>query len=173
MSETHAGIAGGHYAGKAMVHKILQAGLWWLTMHANTQDYCHSCDVFQRIGKPSKRDEIPLVPQLTSQEFDKWVVEFVGPISLARKRIGSRYILTMTDYLTGWAENAHVKDCTSMMATNFLFENVVTRFGCPNILISDQGMHFFNELIEDLTDEFHIQHRRKTPYHPQANGAFE
>ena len=52
----------------------------------------------------------------------------------------------------------------------FLIENVVTRFRCPNILISNQVTHVVNQLIEELTDEFQIQHRRTTPYHPQENG---
>ena len=82
------------------MHKILQEGLWCPTMHVNPQDYCWICDVCQRMGKPSKRDEIPLVPQLTLKDFDKWVVDFVGPISPAEKRTGARYIITMADYLT-------------------------------------------------------------------------
>ena len=59
------------------------------------------------------------------------------------------------------------------MTTKFLFENVVTRFRCPKILISDKGTHFVNQLIEELTDEFQIQHRKTTPYHPQSNGMVE
>ena len=60
-----------------------------------------------------------------------------------------------------------IKDCNSGTAVNFLFENVVTRFGCPKILISNQGTHFVNQLIEELTDELEIQHRITNPYHPQ------
>ena len=81
--------------------------------------------------------------------------------------------MTVMDYLTRWAEATLVKDCTAMKTTNFLFENVVTRFGCPNILISNQGTHFVNQLIEEITDEFQVQNRITTPYHPQENGAVE
>ena len=79
----------------------------------------------------------------------------------------------MTDYLTRWEEAMLVKDCIATTTTNFLFENVVTRFGCPKILISDQGTHSVNRLIEELTDDFNIQHRRTTPYHPLEKGAVE
>ena len=49
----------------------------------------------------------------------------------------------------------------------------MTRFGCPKIWVSDQGMHFVNQLIEELTDEFQIQHRKTNPYHSQVNGTVE
>ena len=59
--ESHASITVGHYAGKETVRKILQVGLWCTTMHAADQYYCRNCDVYQRMGKPSRRDEVPLV----------------------------------------------------------------------------------------------------------------
>ena len=111
-----------------------------------------------------------LVTQVTFHPFDKWVVDFMGPISLTGKRTSARYIIIVTNYLTRWDEAMSVKDC---IAANFLFGNIMTRFGCPNILISDQGTHFVNQFIEELTEEFHIQHRKTTPYHPQANGVVE
>ena len=116
---------------------------------------------------------MPLVPQITLKTFDKWAVNFVGPIITIGKHLGIGYIITMTDYLTIWAKAIPVKYCTPATAAKFLFENVVTRFGCPKFLISDQRTHFFNEMIEELAKEFQIQHIKTMQYHPQANGVVE
>ena len=85
-----------------------------------------------------------LVPHVTMQPFDKWDVDFVGPINPPRNWTGAQYIITATDYLTRWVEATPVVDCTTVMAARFIFENFMTRFGCPRILMSDQGIHFVN-----------------------------
>ena len=55
----------------------------------------------------------------------------------------------------------------------FLFDNVVTWFGCPKILIIDEGSHFVDRTISAMTKEFQIHHKKSTPYHPQGNKKFE
>lgn len=44
--EAHGGVAGGHYTGKSTMQNILRAGLWWPTLHKDSNDYCSACDVF-------------------------------------------------------------------------------------------------------------------------------
>jgi hypothetical protein len=95
-AEAHESIAGGHYARKATSWKILRAGLWWPTLHKDAKEYYRACDVCQRVGNPYIRDEMPLAPQLTLQVFDKWAIDFVGPINPPGRRTRARYIMTMT-----------------------------------------------------------------------------
>ena len=45
LEEAHAGIAGGHYTGNAIVQKVLTVGLWWPTVHKDAKEFCRSCDV--------------------------------------------------------------------------------------------------------------------------------
>jgi hypothetical protein len=60
LKESHEGIARGNYIGKATAQKVLRTSLWWPTLHRDAKDYYRACDVCQRFGKPSRRDEMPL-----------------------------------------------------------------------------------------------------------------
>ena len=62
------------------------------------------------------------------------------------------------DYLTRWEEVVVVKDCSMEMTTQFLFENIVTRFGFPRTLMIDQGTHFLNKTMKELIEYFKIYH---------------
>jgi hypothetical protein len=80
---------------------------------------------------------MPLQPQVMLQVFYKWAIDFVGPINPPTKRLGARYIITATKYLTRWVKATPIKYCNTKTTTHFLFEHMITRFGCPRILMSD------------------------------------
>jgi hypothetical protein len=97
------------------------------------------------------------------QVFEKWAIDFVGPINPLEKSSGERYIITMTEYLKRWVEATPVKDCSVKTSTHFVFEQVITRFGCPRILMSDQGTHFINNTIKAMIEYFEVYHQKSTP----------
>jgi transposase InsO family protein len=125
------------------------------------------------VGKLSCQDELPLQPVRALQAFEKWVFDFIGPINPIAKYSKARYIITTTDYLTHWAEKVVVQDCSMDTAARFIFENIITRFGCPRSLTNNQGTHFISNTIATLTTEFMIQHQKSSPYHPHANETVE
>ena len=55
---------------------------------------------------------------------------------------------------------------------NFTYQ-IFCRFGCPKIIISDQGREFVNEVSKHLFAKTQTQHRVTSAYHPQTNGLTE
>jgi hypothetical protein len=154
--ECHSGVAGGHVGGKATAHKVLKAGIWWAMLFKDAKEYARSCDTFQRVGNPSHRDELPLHLVGSLQAFENWVVDFIGPINPPAKHSKARYIITTTDHLTRWAEAKAIQCCSTYIVAIFIFENVITWFGFPRSLTSDQGSHFISNTITTLTRKFLI-----------------
>eukprot|EP00253_Pinus_taeda_P024170 PITA_24170 len=56
LQELHDGPAGGHYAGDATAHKILQAGYYWPTLFKDSRSYVRKCQICQTTaGRQTKR----------------------------------------------------------------------------------------------------------------------
>jgi hypothetical protein len=90
----------------------------------------------------------------------------MGPINPQAKHTGERYIITVIECLTRWVEGREVKDCSATIAALFIFDVIITRFGCTKILMRDQGTHFINKIVEALTEEFTVHHQKSMLNHP-------
>ena len=66
-----------------------------------------------------------------------------------------------------------LKKATGAAVANFVREHIITRFGIPRKLISDNGTPFINKDMKGLTEAYCIKHGRSTPYYPQENGQAE
>ena len=60
-----------------------------------------------------------------------------------------------------------------MDTKKFLRKNIVTRFGVPNTLISDNGLQFDSKSFRRYCCELGITNRYSTPAYPQGNGQVE
>jgi transposase InsO family protein len=169
----HGDNCGGYFAGFVTTHKALQSGYWWPTLFKDAAFYAKKCDPCQKIGKPISSSAMPLHPILAQVPFEKWGIDFVGPIKPPSRNGRKWYILVATEYVTEWAEAIATKTDNADTVAKILYENIITRFGCPKELVSDRGTHFINSTIEQLLSKYMIKHRKSTPYHPRANGQTE
>ena len=60
-----------------------------------------------------------------------------------------RYLLVSTDYLTKWVEAEPLANIQDQDVKRFVWKNIVTRFGVPNTLISDNGLQFNSKAFGD------------------------
>jgi transposase InsO family protein len=173
MQAMHEGEVGGHFAKERTTRKILAAGYWWPTLHKDVHQYVRNCDQCQRSGGQRRNQRYTLHPILPLAPFEKWGIDFIGPITPTTSSRHCRYILLSTDYCTRWVEaRATAKDDAHTVA-RFLYEQIFSRFGAPLQLVSDRGTHFLNEIVADLNDTYLVKHRKSTPYHPRTNGLTE
>jgi hypothetical protein len=61
----------------------------------------------------------------------------VGPIKLTRRYTRNKYILVAIDYATKGVEVGVLKTNTSVVTTFFLYECILTRFGCPLTIVTN------------------------------------
>ena len=60
-----------------------------------------------------------------------------------------------------------------MDAKKFIWKNIITRFGTPHTLISDNGLQFDSKNFREYCCDFGITNRYSTPAYPQGNGQAE
>ena len=81
--------------------------------------------------------------------------------------MAKNYIITATEYLSKWAEAVTVESINADTVCDFILD-IVSRFGCPSIIQTDQGREFCNMLNNILCDKLNIDHRISLAYHPQV-----
>ncbi|XP_060969463.1 uncharacterized protein LOC133036750 [Cannabis sativa] len=123
----------------------------------------------QKLGSLSRRHMMPLNPIIVIEVFDCWGIDFMGPFPPS---FGYLYILLAVDYVSKWVEAVPCRNNDNAVV-KFLKENVLSRFGTPRTIISDQGTHFCNRSFEALMRKYGVLHKVANAYHPQTNGQAE
>ena len=110
---------------------------------------------------------MPLNPQLVIEPFERWALDFVGPISPPSNQ--KTYILVATEYVTKWVEAEALSKVTEDSVIQFLFQ-IFVWYGLPRDIITDGGPQFVGNKLTETLQNYHIQHKITTPSHPQENG---
>ncbi|XP_024163917.1 uncharacterized protein LOC112170863 [Rosa chinensis] len=78
-----------------------------------------------------------------------------------------------TDFFTKWVEAEPLKEASGATIRQFIFHNIICRFGIPEALVSNRGPAFMGGPVEQLVNDFGIQFIHSTPYYAQSNGQAE
>jgi len=84
-----------------------------------------------------------------------------------------KWILTATYYFTKWIEATPLRVATDSVIINFLETNILSTFGCPRKLITNNVAAFKSKKMVDFCHKFHISLGNSTTYCPQGNGLAE
>ena len=84
-----------------------------------------------------------------------------------------KFLVVGIDYFTKWVETEPLASITQQNVKNFVWKNIVCRFGVPKVLVSDHGRQFDNIAFKDFCTYFGIQNHYSSLAHSQANGQAE
>ncbi|CAF4315582.1 unnamed protein product, partial [Didymodactylos carnosus] len=85
----------------------------------------------------------------------------------------NQYALVLTDHFTRHVTALALPDCTAQTTASTLFNDYFCKFGISLVILSDQGPHFQNMLMQNISKLIGYNHIYSTPYHPQTNGIVE
>ena len=126
---------------------------------------CQKCQTFE--GK-IKLLPLPLQPITVEGPFMKWGLYFIGeihPTSSAQHK----WILTATDYFTKWIEAIPTRNATDSVIIRFLEGHILSQFGCPRKIITDNAIAFGSKKMVDFFHRYQIALGHSTAYYPQGD----
>ena len=94
----------------------------------------------------------------------------MGPFPLSFSNI---YIILAVDYVSKWVEAIPTRTNDARVVARFLCSYIFTPLGTPRALITDEGTHFCNKLIDSVLRKYGVQHHTELAYHPQISGQAE
>ena len=140
-------------------------------MQKEALEYTKKCNQCQRFAPNTHQLEGFLNPFSSPWPFAQWGLDIVSPFP---KIAGNKkYLLVDTDYFTKWVKAEPLANIRDVDVKKFVWKNIVTRFGIPHSLISDNGLQFDNKSFRRYCCELGITNIYSTPTYPQGNGQAE
>ena len=166
----HGGMTGGHL-GRRRTAATIQSRIYWPTWSADLDEFLRSCPQCSQYHRGKIRPQAELQTPMVGEPFERVSIDITGPHPRSGK--GRRFILTLVDHFSKWAEAIPLASHTATVVARALVEHVFARFGAPKQLLSDRGSEFESELFRDLMALYGIDKLRTTPYKPSTNGMVE
>ena len=162
---------GGHMG----VHKILEKlklRFYWPKMAEDVQNLlrsCKSCQLNKEQIHPNHEELYPI--EKSASPFEHLHMDIIGPVVPSTR--GSKYILSIIDGFSKYLLCFPMRDQTAITVTRILINHVISKYGVPKFITSDQGRNFMSQILKDISDIFGFQQLFSVAYHQAANGQIE
>ncbi|CAF0825482.1 unnamed protein product [Adineta steineri] len=167
----HDHLSAAHF-GRNRTYTNITKRCYWPNMYLDIKNYVRSCDTCARHNIPRNKPpgHLQSIPP-PEGIFDLVGLDFWGPASEPSTN-GNKYILVLTDYMSKFVIARATPHNNAQTVAEFIVE-VASTFGVPKQLLTDQGTHFNNELVNAIAQLLGCHHTLSTAYHPQTNGQVE
>ena len=118
---------------------------YWSGMADDVKDWLSQCVACMKRKSPVGRHH-PLGNIPTGHRWDRIAMDILDVCDPTPE--GFRYILVIADYFSKWTEAFPMKNKCADTVADILVENIILRFGMPQVIHSDQGREFENGLMK-------------------------
>ena len=136
-------------------------------MQADAVELVKRCDKCQRFGNVQRLPAEKLTAITSLWPFSQWGIDIVGPLPKGKGQV--KFLLVAIDYFTKWVEVEALSTITEAKIQNFVWKNIICRFGIPVTIILDNGRQFDSQAFGDFCSGLGIKNQFSSPGHPQAN----
>ncbi|KAM1755466.1 hypothetical protein ACFX12_007793 [Malus domestica] len=173
ITEVHEGVCGAHQSGRKMWWLFRRHGYFWPRILTDCIEFARGCIQCQIHGLIQRVPTESLHSITKPWPFRGWAMDVIGKITPSSGIAKHAWILVATDYFTKWVEAKLYAELTSKEVCDFVEEHIMTRYGVPEMIITDNGTIFTAERFKEYTASLKIRLEQSTPYYPQANGQVE
>ena len=162
--------ASGHLGIRKTLGRIRQR-FYWPGLQNDVRAYVNGCEKCTKRKDPNMTKKAPLQAVRSGYPMERIAVDILGELPLTEK--GNKYILVLADYFTKWTECFPMANMETSTIAKIIMDEVISRFGTPGTIHSDQGRQFESNLFREFCKLLQIDKTRTTPYHPQSDGMVE
>ena len=154
---------------KEMTKNAVSALFAWQGMAKDVKNFCHRC---LHCVLNADRVKVPratattMLPEIANEAISFDYI-YMGPSAT-----GEKYILLLKDLLTQEVELVKCESANAHNAAKAVLD-WCKRKGAPDYIVSDQGSHFVNWVVQDVLRILQIKHHLTTVYNPKSNGGIE
>ncbi|XP_031106330.1 uncharacterized protein LOC116010979 [Ipomoea triloba] len=171
IEEIHEGTCAAHQGAYTMARRAILQGYFWPGMAKECADYARSCPTCQQFQTGPGRPATNYTPISSVIPFSRWGIDIVGALPMGSGK--RKYVIVAVDYFTKWVEAEPLASITSVWCKQFIYSNILCRFGVPMQIISDNGRQFKGKEFKLFCQEWRITHTQVSVAYPQANGQVE
>lgn len=171
IKENYESLAAGH-RGIAKTCGRIREHFAWKGLRGDVRNFIKFCEECQRKKLVRRKVKEPMVITDTpSKAFSRLEIDLVGPLPVTEN--GNKYILTWQCNLTKYSGAIPMSDIDSPAIAKAFSEDFICRFGCPEIVVTDQGANLISDIMKQIAKIFHIKQIKSTTFHPETIGSLE
>ena len=170
--EAHEPVFSGHFSERKTLEKV-KRHWWWPHMYNTVQRVVSCCPICQCDATKKQRDEGPYKPLVSGAPWEVITVDFVSGFTPSLRNRHTACCVVCDRF----TRMIHLESCrdhaTAREAVGMMLRMVISRHGCPRVIISDRGTQFDSDLWTHVWRMMGTRVAMASTHHPQTNGLTE